>query len=139
MKDASSLGSRAGYPEGRPNPVRNTRTAKYCSCAQNLSMPIFGAVQRLFQVVPVPVPQARYVKARHGNAGVDVEGPASPAGTAPIQTPPSYRIAFLISGAWLQIPFRSFSHDDAPFGARCNPSPQARSSCSHLTRRIPLA
>src|SRR5438132_5911492 len=44
MKDASSLGSRAGYPEGRPNPVRNTRTAKYCSCAQNLSMPIFGAV-----------------------------------------------------------------------------------------------
>src|SRR5437667_3650135 len=42
MKDASSLGSRAGYPEGRPNPVRNTRTAKYCSCAQNLSMPIFG-------------------------------------------------------------------------------------------------
>src|SRR5207253_11297188 len=65
MKDASSLGSRAGYPEGRPNPVRNTRTAKYCSCAQNLSMPIFGAVQRLFQVVPVPVPQARYVKARH--------------------------------------------------------------------------
>ena len=44
MKDASSLGSRAGYPEGRPNPVRNTRTAKYCSCAQNLSMPIFGAI-----------------------------------------------------------------------------------------------
>src|SRR2546427_5372433 len=43
MKDASSPGSRAGYPEGRPNPVRNTRTAKYCSCAQNLSMPIFGA------------------------------------------------------------------------------------------------
>src|SRR5438132_13385865 len=42
MKDASSLGSRAGYPEGCPNPVRNTRTAKYCSCVQNLSMPIFG-------------------------------------------------------------------------------------------------
>jgi len=44
MKDASSLGSRAGYPEGCPNPVRNTRTAKYCSCVQNLSMPIFGAI-----------------------------------------------------------------------------------------------
>src|SRR2546427_13167435 len=28
MKDASSLGSRAGYPEGCPNPVRNTRTGK---------------------------------------------------------------------------------------------------------------
>jgi hypothetical protein len=36
MKDASSLGSRADYPEGCPNPVRNTRTAKYCACAQNL-------------------------------------------------------------------------------------------------------
>src|SRR5437667_10173235 len=52
MKDASSLGSRAGYPEGCPNPVRNTRTAKYCSCVQNLVNAHFWCVSYHIRNVP---------------------------------------------------------------------------------------
>src|SRR5712692_10087814 len=44
-EDAASLGSVSGYPEGRPNPVRNTRTAAFCVRKPTLSMPDFGAIR----------------------------------------------------------------------------------------------
>ncbi len=52
-----------------------------------------------------PVPQARNVKARHGNAGKGNRNNASPAGTAPIQNPPSHQTHPRIFATWFQIHF----------------------------------
>jgi len=45
-EDAASLGSESDCPEGRPNPVRNTRTGAFCFSCHALSMPDFGAIER---------------------------------------------------------------------------------------------